>query len=150
MLQLVHLDLLVRFADLQQPFLILLDSHCEVVLRQQLGVYMGDLVSLCEDVASVEGLAVGLGLEDVEQRGNSGEAIDFIVRVSDVSLEDGHQIVHFLLYDEVEPVEFVVDVDVLLPLLVNVLLASDYPVQRHLLVQVVDLVDAAHQLVLEH
>ena len=111
---------------------------------------MGDLVSLSEDVASVEGLAVCLGLEDVEQRGNSGEAIDFIVRVGDVSLEDGHQIVHFLLYDEVEPVEFVVDVDVLLPLLVDVLLASDYPVQRHLLVQVVDLVDAAHQLVLEH
>lgn len=63
--------------------------------------------------------------------------------VGNVSLEDCDQILHFLLDDEVEPIEFVVDVDVLFPLLVDVLLASDYSVQCHLLVQVIDFVNAA-------
>lgn len=67
MLQLVDLDLLVCLTDLKQPFLIFLDSDCEVMLRQQLRVDMRYLISLSEDVTSIEGLSINFGLEDVEQ-----------------------------------------------------------------------------------
>lgn len=66
-----------------------------------------------------------------------------------MAFEDGHQILHFFLNDEMEPIEFVIDMDVLFPLLVDVLLASDYSIQSHFLIEVVDLVDTADELVLQ-
>lgn len=143
MLQLIHLYLFVGLAYLKQSFLVFLDSDCEVVLRQQLRVYVGYLFCLCEDESSIEGLAISFRFEDIEQRRDSSESIDFIMRISDVAFEDGNKIVHFLLNNEMESVEFVIDMDILLPLLVDVLLPSDDSIQRHFLVEVVDFVDAA-------
>lgn len=104
---------------------------------------MGYLFCFCEDEASIEGLAIGFRFEDIKQRRNSGEPIDFVMRVSDVTFEYCNKIVHFLLDNEMESIELVIDMDILLPLLVDVLLASDDSIQRHFLVQVVDFVDAA-------
>lgn len=143
MLQLIHLYLLVSLAYLKQSFLIFLDSDCEVVLRQQLRVYVGYLFCLSEDEASIEGLTISLRLEDIKQRRYSSEPIDFIMRIGNVPLEDSNKIVHFFLYDEMESIEFVIDMDILLPLLIDVLLASDDPIQRHFFVEIVDFVDAA-------
>lgn len=50
------------------------------------------------------------------------------MRVGDVPPEDTDQILHFFLDDEVESIEFIIDMDVFFPLLIDVLLASDYSV----------------------
>lgn len=104
---------------------------------------MGYLFCLSEDEASIEGLTISLRLEDIKQRRYSSEPIDFIMRIGNVPLEDSNKIVHFFLYDEMESIEFVIDMDILLPLLIDVLLASDDPIQRHFFVEIVDFVDAA-------
>lgn len=70
--------------------------------------------------------------------------------IGKVAVHDITKVLHLLLHDEMIPVEPNVDVNVFFSLFFNIVLPPNNSIQCHLFVQVVDLVDATHHLVLHY